>query len=557
MSTRRLVLERVLSQAVPTNLPHTRPGPIRGVALTSYVDALPIPAVLKAHESGQSALGVEMRAAQHGAHRDLPHTTVWGYNGTWPGPTIEARRDRELKIEWRNRLPEKHFLPIDTTIHGSEGSLPQGRAVPHVHGAQVLPESDGYPDAWFTARGEQGPLFRSNLYRYTNEQAAATLWYHDHCIGITRLNIYAGLAGFYIVRDAEEDALGLPSGPFEIPLMLQDRLFNADGSLLYPRAINGTHPVWIQEFFGDTICVNGKAAPYLEVEPRRYRFRILNGSNARFYQLRLHRSDANGHVMNKRIDVPVFQQIGTDSGLLPAPLALRYLLIAPGERFDIVIDFSSFAGQSFTLNNSAPAPYTMGGEFVPTDVMLFRVNRAVTGKETSDVPRVLTGFEPMAATAAVRERLLPLTEIERTADGYVVTSLLGNARWHDPITEDPKAGSTEIWSFLNTTADMHPIHVHLVRFQVLNRQPFDVELYLKSGELQFLGEPIPAEPNERPAWKDTVKAYPGHVTRVIQEFELPSGAQASKDDEGYLYVWHCHILEHEDNEMMRPYRVIP
>ncbi len=228
---------------------------------------------------------VRMHEFRQKVHRDLPPTSLWGYNGMWPGPTFEVRRGQALSVNWTNQLPTKHFLPIDTTIHGSEEAIPQVRTVVHVHGAQVLPESDGYPDAWVTSDGKTGPVNGTNPAHYPNNQQAATLWYHDHAIGITRLNVYAGLAGFYLIRDDEEDALNLPSGQFEIPLLLQDRKFNPDGSLLYPAAQNGTHPVWIQEFFGDTICVNGKATPFLEVEPRKYRFRLVNGSNSRFYHL--------------------------------------------------------------------------------------------------------------------------------------------------------------------------------------------------------------------------------------------------------------------------------
>jgi spore coat protein A len=552
MLSRRIFERSVFNAAASVQTTHRTSGPIRsGIALMPYLDPLPIPPVLRP----QAKTSITMRAAKHQAHRDLPPSTIWGYNGIWPGPTIETHRGQPLIIHWTNHLPEEHFLPLDPTIHGSETSLPEVRTVAHLHGAFVSPDSDGYPDAWFTSSGKTGPRFRSRSSSYPNEQPAATLWYHDHCIGITRLNIYAGLAGFYLIRDAEEDQLNLPTGAFDIPLMLQDRLFQHDGSLLYPKAVNGTHPVWIQEFFGDTVCVNGKATPYLEVEPRRYRFRILNASNARFYQLRLHHADESGQILGKAFNVPLFEQIAADGGLLPAPVSLRYLLIAPGERMDLIVDFSPFANQCFTLDNSAPAPYTMGGEFVPTEVMLFKVNLPLSGKETSSLPKVQIPFAPIEPTAAIKERILPLTEIERPSDGDVVTSTLGNARWHDPITENPKAGSIEIWSFLNTTADMHPIHLHLVRFQVLNRQPFDVAQYLINGEVAFLGPPIPPEPNEYPAWKDTVKAYPGHLTRIIQKFDLPANSQLSPQDDGFLYVWHCHILEHEDNEMMRPFKV--
>ncbi len=534
------------------------PTPVRsGVKLTRYVDPLPIPPVIRPTGKPGEIVEIEMFQFQQKVHRDLSPTIVWGYNGSWPGPTIEAQSGVPLHINWVSRLPSTHLLPIDHSIHGAEQTLPLVRTVAHLHGACTLPDDDGYPDAWFTAHGEHGPKFNPRPSCYPNCQPSATLWYHDHALGITRLNVYAGLAGFYLIRDEVEKGLNLPQGEFEIPLMLQDRLFHRDGSLYYPKVVNGPveHPLWIQEFYGDMNCVNGKVMPYLEVEPRRYRFRILNAANSRFYHLRLFNSDAMGSVTSESFDVPSFQQIGTDGGLLPAPLELRYLLIAPGERFDVVIDFSGCEGKAFSLINDAPAPYTMGGQFLADNVMLFKVTKPLSGKDTSTVTEALAPFEPLNPTYATRERLLLVSEKERPSDGYVIIGLLGNARWHEPITEDPKAGSTEIWSFVNITGDVHPLHVHLVRFQVLNRQAFDVPTYQQTGKLVFTGKPMAPESNERPAQKDTIKSYPGYVTRIILRFDLPHDARVTPGEE-LLYVWHCHILEHEDNEMMRPYKVI-
>ena len=534
------------------------PTPVRsGVRLSRYVDPLPIPPVIRTRGKSSEAIEVEMLEFQQKLHRDLPATTVWGYNGTWPGPTIEAQSGLPLNINWVSKLPATHLLPIDHSIHGAESTLPQVRNVAHLHGACALPDDDGYPEAWFTAHGEHGPKFKPRPSSYSNCQPSATLWYHDHALGITRLNVYAGLAGFYLLRDDAEKALNLPQGEFEIPLMLQDRLFHHDGSLYYPKVANGPkeHPIWIQEFYGDVNCVNGKVTPFLEVEPRKYRFRILNAANSRFYHLRLFNSDATGTIISQSFEVPSFQQIGTDGGLLTVPLELRYLLIAPGERFDVVIDFSGYEGKSFSFINDAPAPYTMGGQFLADDVMLFKVTKPLSGKDTSSVPGMLVPFEPLNPTFATRERLLLVSEQERPSDGYVIIGLLGNARWHEPITEDPKAGSTEIWSFVNITGDVHPLHVHLVQFQVLNRQAFDVPTYKQTGKLVFTGKPMAPEGNERPARKDTVKSYPGYVTRVIMRFDLPRGAPVTPGQE-LVYVWHCHILEHEDNEMMRPYKVV-
>jgi spore coat protein A len=534
------------------------PAPVRsGVKLAPYVDPLPIPRVIRARDNPTEILELEMIQFQQKVHRDLPATTVWGYNGSWPGPTIEAQSGQSLNIRWISKLPTTHLLPIDHSIHGAEATLPLVRNVAHLHGACALPEDDGYPEAWFTAHDERGPKFNPRPSSYPNCQASATLWYHDHALGITRLNVYAGLAGFYLIRDQTEKALNLPRDEFEIPLMLQDRLFHRDGSLHYPKVVNGPkeHPIWIQEFYGDLNCVNGEVAPFLEVEPRKYRFRILNAANSRFYHLRLFNSDAAGEVVNQSFEVPSFGQIGTDGGLLPVPLELRYLLMAPGERFDVVIDFSGYEGKFLSVINDAPAPYTMGGQFLAEEVMLFKVTKPLSSKDTSVVPDVLMPFEPLNPTYATRERLLLVSEKERPTDGYVITGLLGNARWHEPITEDPKAGSTEIWSFVNITGDVHPLHVHLVQFHVLNRQAFDVPTYQQTGKLLFVGKPMAPESNERPARKDTVKSYPGYVTRIIMRFDLPHGAPVTPGQE-LVYVWHCHILEHEDNEMMRPYKVI-
>jgi spore coat protein A len=522
--------------------------------LPSYVDPLPIPPVIRLSQNGMP-VQIRMREFHQKVHRDLPPTKLWGYNGMWPGPTFEVRKGQPLSVEWINQLPTKHFLPIDTTIHGSEEGVPQVRTVVHVHGAQVLPDSDGYPDAWVTSDGKTGAGRAANPCNYPNDQEARMLWYHDHAIGITRLNVYAGLAGLYIIRDDEEQALNLPRGEFEIPLLIQDRSFNVDGSLVYPIVENGTKPAWIQEFFGDSICLNGKATPYLEVEPRKYRFRMVNGSNARFYHLTLVAADSRGKRTRKQIDAPAFHQIGSDGGLLPRPVQLHYLIVGPGERCDLIVDFSEHQGSSLALVNDAPAPYTRGGEVVPSDVMLFKVVKPLSAKDTSSLPDTLVRFEPLIPSHAVRERVLSLTEMDRPSDGYTMRGLLGGKHWDDPVTEDPKAGSTEIWSFANATGDVHPVHTHLIRFQVLNRQPFDVKTYQQSGKLILTGIPMPPETNERPAWKDTIKTYPGYVTRVIQRFDLPAGTPTIPGQE-FRYVWHCHILEHEDNEMMRPYNVI-
>jgi spore coat protein A, manganese oxidase len=524
-------------------------------SLARFVDPLPIPRRARPHRSvdGTPVVRITMRQVRQKLHRGLHPTTVWGYDGLYPGPTIEARRGEPLAVEWINALPSRHLLPIDATLHGDEPPSPEVRTVVHLHGAKVLPDSDGYPEAWFTRGFEQtGPFFGPRTYHYPNDQPATGLWYHDHALGTTRLNVYAGLAGFYFIRDAFEDDLALPRGPYEIPLLIQDRSFDADGSLAYPVQTPGdpdptVPPVWVPEFFGDTVLVNGAVWPYLEVEPRRYRLRLLNGSNARFYHLTLNESTSEGEPLGR--PGPTFIQIGTDGGVLPAPVRLSDLTIAPAERLDLIVDFTGALGRFFVLNNDAKAPFPDGDDVVPADVMLFKVTRRARGRDTSSVP-ALAPVDILSPSAAVTTRDLVLTELDSEAGNPIVG--LVNAPWDAAVTETPEAGSVEIWRIINTTEDAHPIHVHLVQFQILDRRPFDVGGF--PDALVFTGPAVPPAPDERAAFKDTVKAFPGEATRIIARFDLPTGTPIAPG-ETFRYVFHCHILEHEDNEMMRPYDV--
>ena len=528
--------------------------------LTPFVDPLPIPPVLPS----AAAYTIHMQPLRQKLHRDLPATRLWGYNGQYIGPTFEARTGSPITVEWRNELPDRHFLPIDHTIHGAETSVPDVRTVVHLHGAKVLPDSDGYPEAWYTnGYHETGPSFSNRVYHYPNDQAAMMLWYHDHSLGTTRLNVFAGLAGLYFVRDAVEDALTIPKGKYEVPLMFQDRFFNADGSLNYPvqdpSVMPPIPPIWIPEFFGDTALVNGKVFPYLEVEPRKYRFRMLNACNARFLHMTLVNSRDAGQALT-------FYQIGADQGFLPHPVAFQDMLMAPAERYDIVIDFTGQSGKSFTLRNDAPSPFPGGGAAEIPQIMQFRVNRPLSQPD-HPLPANLASVPLLDPRSCDQTRQLLLAEADDPTTGDPIVGLLGTAaagglHWSDAVTEDPRAGSTEIWEFLNTTTDGHPIHVHLVRFQVLNRQKFDLNLFQSTGKVKLIGPPDAPAANERPAWKDVVKAYPGdpdngigYITRVIQKFDLPHGAPIPPHS-AMRYVWHCHILEHEDNDMMRPYDVL-
>jgi spore coat protein A len=489
-------------------------------SLAPFVDPLPIPAVAKSAEMRASPenLGakipyyrIAMRAFETKVHRDMKPTRMWGFGGTFPGPTFDLKSGEEVMVEWANELPGQHFLPIDHSLHGAEKGKPEVRAVAHLHGAKTRPESDGYPEDWI-APG------KSAVYHYPNQQDAATLWYHDHAMGINRLNIFAGLAGAYILRDKVEEALHLPRGKYEIPLVICDRMFDKDGQLYYPISDKAESP-WIPEFFGNANLVNGALFPFLEVEARKYRFRVLNASNGRFFRLSLSNKQA-------------FHQIGTDQGLLAAPVAVQKILVAPGERLDLIIDFKEAAGSKITLNDG----------FV--SLMQFRVSSGGV-KDDSILPVSLRTIERLKESAAVKTRMLSLDEIDDAIQNPVKMQLNGST-WHDPVTENPALNSTEIWSFVNPTDDSHPIHLHLVKFQILDRQKFETFGYLTKQKLRFLGPPVPPDPVEA-GWKDTVRADPGMVTRIIAKFEGYAGR----------YVWHCHILEHEDNEMMRPYDVLP
>jgi spore coat protein A, manganese oxidase len=509
--------------------------------LTKFKDPLPIPPQLKPKLRTMDYIYYEvtMREAKHSCHSELPETTIWGFEGQYPGPTIEVNSWEKVYVKWMNDLPLKHFLPIDHTVHGAEKEKPDVRTVVHLHGGRTEPASDGYPDAWFT-KGfkETGPFFQKKIYEYQNGESSRCLWYHDHAIGLTRLNIYAGLAGFYIIRDKHEHSMNLPKGEFEIPLMIQDRSFQEDGSLSYPeqpeKPIPGIHPSIIPSFFGETIVVNGKVWPYLEIEPRKYRFRILNAANARFFNLKL---DSGQY----------FYLIGTDSGFLEKPVGLKSILIAPAERVDVVIDFSNLEGKSIILTNDAPTHFPSGD---PVDkettgiVMQFNVTKPLSNIDTTVIPPFISHINWLKESSYIKKRFLELSE-EKDKYGRPFF-LLDKKTWDDPITENPAIGAVEIWSFINVNNDDHPIHIHLVQFQLLDRRPFDVDHYKKTGQVKYTGSPIPPHPSER-GWKDTIKSPPEYVTRVIIPFTQFSGQ----------YVWHCHMLEHEDYEMMRPYRVLP
>lgn len=511
--------------------------------LTPFKDPLPIPNVLKPKERYKSFTYYEvtMKEFFHQFHSDLPPTKVWGYEGQIPGPTIEVEKGECVHVKWMNKLPNEHLLPIDRTIHGADENSPDVRTVVHLHGAEVEPESDGYPQAWFTRDFEKcGPRFTNKVYKYPNDQRATALWYHDHAWGITRLNVYAGLAGMYIIRDDHERLLNLPGGKYEIPLIIQDKSFNDDGSLFYPETVNVTdpppdfpNPSITPGVAGDFITVNGKVWPYLEVEQRKYRFRILNASNERFYRMSLDSGQP-------------FIQIGSDGGLLEKPVEIKEITIGPSERVDVIIDFTEQpVDSSIIMTNNARTPFDFGSLPDPETtgkIMEFRVIER-DNPDISSVPKFLSTIKKYRECDASRIRDITL---DVTQDKYGrLKFLLNNHEFIDEITEKPILNDIEIWRIINPGIAVHPIHIHLVQFQILDHIPFDTDIFNLTGKLYFTDEPKLPLPNER-GWKDTVQAPPGFVTRVIMRFAPFTGR----------YIYHCHILEHEDYDMMRPFEVI-
>jgi spore coat protein A len=640
-------------------------------------------------------------------------TWVWGYRagitpynpaGTYIGPVIVAERGTPTEVKYINNLTADHIAWrewTDQTLHWADplnslegypsyvggmnqcmmdtqpGQLPTGYcidhyggsipAVPHLHGGEQPPVIDGGPEQWFTADGMHvGNAYYSKdglapknycIYRYLNVQEAAPLWFHDHLLGGTRLNVYAGLAGAYVLTDP---GLALPTGlhayglqqgadgdvDFLIPLVLQDRMFDTNGQLYFPNmGINPEHPYWIPEFVGDTIVINGKVWPFLNVEPRRYRFLLINGSNARTYELFI------VNPVTKAMGPPIWQ-IVTDGGYLDTPVKidpnvkpLDKLRIMPGERAGFIVDFAGYAGATLLIRNTGRTPYPKGeSPHGSTLGQILQIRVGQTSSYTPDSsydpasgiplrPPMIRLVDAAAGTPApgvsptVRRQLTlneiahdePTTVDDTSYEGGPLEVLVNNTKWsglHEVEVDDemvmvprddftqlgpnylselPEEGATELWEIVNLTADAHPIHTHLTQFQLMNRQNFNMNRYEPVYEAAFpSGDFMPAygppktydfyapilggNPDVTPylqgparppdanevGWKDTVMVPPGMVTRFIVRFapfDTPVGGSQPYAFDPYSdispYVWHCHIVDHEDNEMMRPYAVKP
>jgi spore coat protein A len=716
---RPIILSAALLQAA-VSIPVPAQTALPGTAIPQFAQALPTLSVTGGNIStifGNAPLTVRM--CEFDAHvlppgtlvpEVQPSTRVWGYvagpcpttaRDTYTGPVIVNTRGTPTPITFLNELSDTastglvfYKKSVDQTLHWAdplndganecsmEGGIPafgspcaQNYAGPipaaaHLHGGEVPPEIDGGPDSWFTSDGlhHGNGYYTANpaadpsngaVYRYPNVQEAAPMWFHDHTLGATRLNVYAGLAGVYLIEDPDlELPVNLPGVAEIVPLVIQDRSFDTNGQLFFPAsdedmtpAPNPEHPYWVPEFLGDAIVVNGKAWPYLDVEPRRYRFLLLNGSNARTYELFL--AGGNGNASG-----PAIYVIGTDGGYLDAPVRLDparggKLVIMPGERYEVIIDFAGFAGSKLILRNTGRTPYPKGD--APQGSTLGRVVQVRVGQgpvldasyDPSTGAALRTGAQkivrlvdpaagrPAAGVTIDKTRELTLNEVvspKSTAinpvtgeltdyEGGPLEILVNNTLWSGastrsygdftPVTvgddtifysELPREGDTEIWELVNLTADAHPIHLHLVEFQVMNRQDFNTSRFSRAYAAAFpsgsdqpgFGPPLDYRADRNPSsggkdggnpdvspylqgpvrppnpqeagWKDTILAPPGMVTRIAVRWaptDLPVDAEKPDlfypfDPSGgsrYGYVWHCHIIDHEDNEMMRPDRV--
>jgi FtsP/CotA-like multicopper oxidase with cupredoxin domain len=693
---------------------------LAGAAIPQFVDPLPLLSVaggpMETIIAGAGEITLTMQEFQASvmpstfvpAAGPYTGTWVWGYRagitptnpaGTYLGPVIVATRNQPTQIRFVNNLTTNNIAWrdwTDQTLHWADplnneenmcahmGGMPMDYCaehyagpvptVPHLHGGEVPPVLDGGPDAWFTSDGAyQGHGYYTHpgvaaagnecVYRYPNTMEPAMIWFHDHLLGGTRLNVYAGLAGAYPIIDP---GLSLPtglhpvglqqgaSGPvdFLVPLVLQDRMFDTNGQLFFPNVgINPEHPYWIPEFEGDTIVVNGKVWPFWNVEPKRYRFLFVNGSNARAYEMFL------VDRVTKAMGPPLWQ-IGTDGGYLDTPVKidpnapkgqLQKLVLQPGERADVIIDFAGLTpGTRLWLRNTAKHPFP--GGVSPSGATLgrmieFRVVAAPAGFSDASYdpaggvplrPPMVRLVNPTAGTlaagvTAAKTRQLTLNEV--MGMGGPLEVLVNNTKWSGELpdgstradfvpvavggkteyySELPDEGDTEVWEVVNLTADAHPIHTHLTQFQLINRQAFNVSKYNGAYAAAFPGSQtlidpmtglpyaagvhIPAfgpplnyntgnpralggnpdivpflqgpvkPPNANEAgWKDTVIMFPGEVTRIAVRF-APMDKPINDPDltypfdpeaVGHGFVWHCHIVDHEDNEMMRPYKVTP
>jgi len=531
----------------------------------------------------------------YGGTVKVPGSTATEFARTSPGPVFDNTRGIPAIVHWRNEVTGPHFMPIDPTLNWANPALkesPTGLStfpgfdpfpianfngdqpvamVTHNHGLVVVPQNDGIADEWFTNSFQRGPGFVTRDYFKPNDQPSTQLFYHDHTMGITRLNVYSGLVGTaYFIRDPnnplDQPSSTLPRGEFEIPLLISDREFFTDGELNFPRggedAANIKNAFWTPGGDGDVILVNGKVWPNLNVQRRQYRFRTLAAGNGRQFVIQL---DNNGTV------VP-FTLIGSDGGYLPQPKTVNSVTIAITERADILVDFSQFpAGTQIIMrnvNDDIDDPNLDGV------IMRFTVQNSQAVRPPAVPPLIARAALPTDAPKRIKT-----AHIHFDADDDQLRSLDG-LDFTSPTTEYPLIGSTEEWDVVNGGGSFHQIHIHLIEFQLINRQAIDLDGYMKQWHLLnghlpvsrpivvdptpfLIGDPIAPEPYET-GWKDTLLARPGEVMRLVTRWapqEIATGGVAPGQNKFPIepvspttdawYLWHCHVLGHEDNDMMR------
>ncbi|XP_041009884.1 multicopper oxidase LPR1 [Juglans microcarpa x Juglans regia] len=540
--------------------------------LEMFVDELPdMPKIQGFHVvSGvlkSKSLKIGMFKKKWKFHRDLPPTPVFAYGltkdkATVPGPTIEALHGVDTYVTWRNHLPRKHILPWDPTIPTAMPANKKGiPTVVHLHGGIDEPESDGNSNSWFTSGFKaRGPTWTKKKYHYHNQQHPGNLWYHDHAMGLTRINLLAGLIGAYIIRHPDvETPLGLPSGDeFDRPLIVFDRGFRTDGSIYMNSTGNNPsiHPQWQPEYFGDAIIVNGKAWPRMTVRRRKYRFRIINASNARFFRFFF----TNGLT---------FIHVGSDSAYLNEPVTTNEILLGPSEITDVVVDFSMSKNDTAILANNAPYPYPSGDPVneVNSKVVKFDILNHQEF-DTWQVPKKLIEYPAPSLSSVSRTRYIAMYEYTSDIDEPIHLYLNGKP-YEAPVTETPRVGATEIWNIINLTEDNHPLHIHLGLFKTLDQTRLVNLEEFKSCMTKIndaikcqiskhaRGKKIEVLAHEK-GWKNVYKMTPGVVTRILVKFSyIHSNASYAFDatsEPGYVY--HCHILDHEDNVMMRPLKFL-
>lgn len=544
---------------------------------SKFTTALPLPARIDLSGTTTAAT-VTASGFSKTILTGYPATNVYGYNASSPGPTIIGAASKTANVTWVNSLPTGsltlaqggHLLPVDATLLEADmAALPAGQKpmVTHLHGSHAEWQSDGHAEAWATQNGTKGSFWQKSTYVYDNTQVSGTLWYHDHSMGITRLNAYAGMAGMYLLRDSVETALVssgvLPASAYEQELVLQDRWFTDDGQLFLATTttpVGGIEPT----IFPDFVLVNGAPWPIMQVEPRKYRFRVLNASDSRMFVLTLSTNAS-------------FLVVGSDQGLLPNAVAVTRLLMAPGERYDLVVDFTGLAkNTAVTLNNKGVdnvlqgfksngvitnlvKDTAFGGTIANTSstgkVMRFKVSKTLstTANATVVAGTKLAGPIP-ALTATKTRQVMTYFGKDGTGRGMEMLGSIpeGTNMWMDPGTENVATGTTEIWEIYNCGPVAHPIHIHLVNFQVLDRASFTFTATTKAMGSEGTGATIAIKTTGtrrspeayEVGRKDLVVCYPNEVTRVIANFDRAGN-----------YVWHCHILHHEDHGMMRPVTV--